>query len=216
MKIKKKWLVVIVLFITALIYTLAVKFIDVKPIGPNSSKVGFALINNFFKETFSFNEAFYKITKYLGIIPFLLIAFYAFIGISQLIKRKSILKVDKKILFLGLFYILVGITYLFFEKVIINYRPILLENILEASYPSSHTMLALTICLSSLLIEDKYIKNENLSKIIKILTIALLILLVVGRIISGVHWISDIIGGIIISLFLVSIYYALIKEEKEL
>ena len=216
MKIKKKWKIVCILLLIAIIYTLLVKYVDVKSIGPEGSKVGFAGINKFFLDKVGYQEIFYKVTKYLGLLPFLLVAFYAFVGLKQLIKEKSIKKVDKKIICLGLFYILVGITYVFFEKVIINYRPIILEEGLEASYPSSHTLLALTICLSSLMIQNDYIKDELIQSIMKIGTIALLIILVLGRLLSGVHWFSDIIGGIIISLFLVSIYKALIKEEKEL
>lgn len=216
MKIKKKWKIVCILLLIAIIYTLLVKYVDVKSIGPEGSKVGFAGINKFFLDKVGYQEIFYKVTKYLGLLPFLLVAFYAFVGLKQLIKEKSIKKVDKKIICLGLFYILVGITYVFFEKVIINYRPIILEEGLEASYPSSHTLLAITICLSSLMIQNDYIKDELIQSILKIGTIALLIILVLGRLLSGVHWFSDIIGGIIISLFLVSIYKALIKEEKEL
>lgn len=216
MKIKKKWKIVCILLLIAIIYTLLVKYVDVKSIGPEGSKVGFASINKFFLDKVGYQEIFYKVTKYLGLLPFLFVAFYAFVGLKQLIKEKSIKKVDKKIICLGLFYILVGITYVFFEKVIINYRPIILEEGLEASYPSSHTLLAITICLSSLMIQNNYIKDELIQSIMKIGTIALLIILVLGRLLSGVHWFSDIIGGIIISLFLVSIYKALIKEEKEL
>lgn len=216
MKLKKKWLIVLIFFIVALIYTICVKTIDVGSIGPEGSMVGFQTINNWFKNTVGYQELFYKLTKYLGIVPFLIVAFYGIIGIKQFIERKSILKVDKKILYLGIFYILVGITYIFFEKVIINYRPVMLENVLEASYPSSHTMLAYTICISSLLIQNTYIKNETLQKILKIGTILLLVILIVGRCLSGVHWFSDIIGGILISQFLVSIYQALIEEEKSL
>lgn len=216
MKNKKKWIVVIVLLICAIVYTLAVKFFDVAPIGPEGSRVGFQTINKIVRDTIGYHEIFYKITKYLGIIPFLYVAFYGFTGGMQLIKGKSLKKVDKRLILLGGFYVLVGITYIFFEKVIINYRPVILEEGLEASYPSSHTVLAITICLSSLLIQNYYIKNKTLQKIGKIGTILLMICLVVGRILSGVHWISDIIGGIIISLYLVSCYYACIKEEKEL
>ena len=106
------------------------------------------------------------------------------------------------------------VVYVFFEKVIINYRPVILDGELEASYPSSHTMLAICICMSSLLISKYYIKDKY-RKIFDNITFVLMILLVVGRIISGVHWITDIIGGILISLFLVSLYNTFIYENKK-
>ena len=139
--------------------------------------------------------------------------FYGVQGLLQLIKYKNISKVDKRLLYLAGLYVLLGITYVFFEKVIINYRPVLMEGELEASYPSSHTMLAITICISSLLTSKYYIKDKSLLKILQISTIVLMFLLVIGRILSGVHWISDIIGGILISLALVSIYYYFSNKE---
>ena len=214
MKNNKKWIIVGILFLVAIVYTLCVKYVDVGKIGPESSEVGFQSINKAFIDSVGYQENWYKITKYLGYIPFLFVAFYGFIGLKQLIEKKSIQKVDKKLIFLGLFYILVGITYIFFEKVIINYRPVILEEGLEASYPSSHTMLALTIALSSIMIQNDYIKNEFLGKMLKIGTILLLLILVVGRTLSGVHWITDIIGGIIISFLLVSVYKACIQDNR--
>ena len=112
---------------------------------------------------------------------------------------------------MGAFYVLLGITYVLFEKIIINYRPVMLEGELEASFPSSHTMLAVCICLSSLLVSKFYIKDEKIRKILDISTAILMVILVVGRLLSGVHWFSDILGGIIISLFQVSIYNTLIN-----
>lgn len=214
-KKKNVLILVISMFILALVYTLLVKNVDTKAIGPGGSVVGFSSLNKWFHDLFSYSSFWYKLTKYLGFIPFLFVAYYGLCGLLQLIDKKSIAKVDKKIICLGIFYVLVGITYIFFEKVIINYRPVMLEGELEASYPSSHTMLAVCICLSSLLISKDYIKNIKIRKIINDITWLLMIVLVVGRSLSGVHWISDIIGGVIISLFLVSIFYYSIFEEKK-
>ena len=214
-KRKNVLILVISMFILALVYTLLVKNVDTKAIGLGGSVVGFSSLNKWFHDLFSYSSFWYKLTKYLGFIPFLFVAYYGLCGLLQLVKRKSITKVDKKIVCLGIFYILVGITYVFFEKVIINYRPVMLEGELEASYPSSHTMLAVCICLSSLLISKDYIKNIKIRKIVNDITWLLMVVLVVGRSLSGVHWISDIIGGVIISLFLVSIFYYLIFEEKK-
>lgn len=212
MKKNKKYIIItFVLLLISVIYTLLVKFVDVSDIGPNLSSVGFSTINGAFHNLTGEIDFFYKLTKYLGLIPFLIVAFYGFIGVKQLIKYKSIKKVDKRIILLGCFYVLVLITYILFEKVIINYRPVLMDGELEASYPSSHTMLALCICLSSLMIAKNFIKNKNVLKYFNIGTIILMFILVIGRTLSGVHWLTDIIGGIIISIFLVSCYYTSLK-----
>lgn len=212
MKKNKKYIITTIsLLILAVAYTLIVKYVDVRPIGPELSKVGLSHMNESYRNIIGYNDIWYKITKYLGVVPFLIVAYYGLLGVLQVIKRKNPLKVDKKILFLGGFYVLVGITYIFFEKVIINYRPVLEDGFLEASFPSSHTMLAVCICMTSLLISKYYIKDDKLRKILNIATNILMVVLVIGRLLSGVHWFSDILGGVIISAFLVSIYYTLIN-----
>ena len=201
----KKLLISIILTIISIVYTLLVKYVDVKPIGPNGSKVGFALINGFFNKIIKPNMFIYKLTEIFGYILLLLVLIYGCIGLYQLIKRKSLLKIDKQIIKLGCFYVIMLIVYIVFEKLEINYRPVLIDGVLEASYPSSHTILSLCVGLSSLIVSKKYF-NKKYIKQINIITIILMLIVLLGRLISGVHWISDIIGGIIISITLLSYF----------
>ena len=215
MKKNKLFYISLISFIIVIVYILLIKTVDVANIGPNNSSVGLSHLNKWFLETIGSNDSCYKITKYLGLVPFLLVGYYGLIGLKELIKKKDLSKVDKKLLLLGIFYILVGATYFFFEKVIINYRPVLMDGELEASFPSSHTMLALCVCASSLLISKNYFKEESIRKGIDIGTWIVMIVLVVGRALSGVHWITDIIGGILVSAFLVSLFYSSIKTVEK-
>lgn len=211
--IKKKNLYIsIFLIFLSVLFTILVKVIDVKPIGPNNSKVGFSFINEFFHKSIGVNMVWYKITYILGIIIILIAVSYALIGIIQLLKRKSIKKVDREIILLGIFYIVIAVIYVFFEKFIVNYRPILMEGVLSASYPSSHTMLAICICVSSIMVNNKIFKNEFTNSFNVILFILLLVV-VIGRFISGVHWASDIIGGIIISSNLLMSFYTVLDKK---
>jgi len=185
----------------SLIYTILVKTVDVKPIGPNDSSIGFSKMNDAFRNLIGSNMTIYKITEIFGLLILLIVAFYGVIGLIQLIKNKSIKEVDRDIILLGIFYVVVLIVYVFFEKCVINYRPIVIEGELEASYPSSHTMLALCVGISSLMVSKKYL-NKKYSKIFNIITIVLMSVVFLGRTFSGVHWISDILGGVLISLTL--------------
>ena len=203
------------LLVLSIIYTIIVKNVDVQAIGPNGTKVGLAGINGYIHNKIGLNMFWYKITKYLEVLPFFIILFYGCLGLKQLINRKSLNKVDKKLIILGLYYVLVGLTYILFEKIVINYRPVLLKGELEASYPSSHTMLAITVCFSSLLLSKYYIKNKKTRKICNNATIILMVALVLGRLLSGVHWLTDIVGGVIISAFLVSLLYLFIYNPNE-
>lgn len=210
----KKFILPIILTVISFIYTLMVKNIDVKNIGPNDSSVGFSTLNKGFRNFIGHNMTIYKITEILGYLVLLLVLMYGIIGLRQLIKRKSLMKVDRELLILGIFYVVMLITYIFFEKCIINYRPILIDGELEASYPSSHTLLALCVGLSSIIVNKKYINKEYVNNFNKII-ILLVSLVFIGRTISGVHWISDIFGGIIISSTLLSWFYIIYNKKEE-
>lgn len=215
MKNKKNILICVLLVLISIIYTLLVKYVDTSTIGPNGSVVGFSSLNSFVFNLTGNNMTLYKITEILGIIPILIALMYAVIGLIQVINRKS-LKVDKELIALGILYIIVILIYVFFEKCIINYRPVLIDGILEASYPSSHTLLSICICGSALLINKYLFNNKKIYKYINIISIISMVLIVLGRLLSGVHWASDIIGSIIISITLLKIletYYLSIKKD---
>ena len=200
------------LFAVAIIYTLLVKYIDVQEIGPNDSLVGFATINNFMFNLTGVNMLWYDITDWWGFVPLFIAFIYAMIGFIQMIKRRNILKVDKEILGLGVYYIIVIGLYIFFETCIINYRPTLMDGILEASYPSSHTLLSVCICGSSLIINKYLFKNRNFFKAENIISILSILVIVIGRFISGVHWFTDIVGAILISIALLKAFNVYIKS----
>ncbi len=218
MKDKKKYIITsICLVLCAIIYTVLIKNVDVAAIGPDGSVVGFSRMNYAVFDAIGVNFLWYDVTKYLGIIPFGFAAFYGLIGLKQLISTKSLAKVDKKLFVLAGFYVLFVAVYVFFEKVIINYRPTLIDGDLEASYPSSHTMLAICLCGSSMMILKYYMPNEKMRKYANIFTCVLMLAIVIGRIASGVHWASDILGGIIISCAMLSLLYVglLWADEKD-
>ena len=208
-KKKKLFLASCILLVVAIVYTFLVKYIDVSNIAPNGTNVGFSTINAKFRDLVGLNMTWYKITKYLGLIPLAMCGCYALLGLYQLIKTKSLKKVDMRIYALGVFYVIFAIVYVLFEHVALNYRPFLIDGTAEASFPSTHTLLAVCICGSSLMAAKYFIKNETLLKATNILTWLVMISIVIGRTLSGVHWLTDIIGGIIISAFmLMSLYTA--------
>lgn len=209
---KKNKVINIILIFVAIIFTILVKIIDVKPVGVNGTNIGFQTINKKVFESIGVSNTWYNITEVLGIISILIALTYAFIGLAQLIKRKNIFKVDREIIALGIFYITIIIFYIFFEKVIINYRPILVEGTLEASYPSSHTLLSICVCQSAIIINKRLYKNK-LTKYINIFLILLIILTVLGRLLSGYHWLTDIIGGILISQALICTFYNILERK---
>lgn len=189
-----------------LLWTIAVRGVDVQAIGPQRTSVGFASLNGWFHDLTSVHMGLYTITDWLGLVPFAFVLGFALLGLVQWIKRKSILKVDRSILALGVFYIIVLAVFVLFEVLIVNYRPILIEGRLEASYPSSTTMLALCVIPTAIAQLRARIKNQTLGKIVVCVLAAFCAFMVIGRLVSGVHWLSDIVGGALLSAGLVLLY----------
>jgi undecaprenyl-diphosphatase len=208
---KSNFLVSTILILSAIVFTILVKVVDVQSVGINGTRIGLATINMFVFKSIGVNMEWYHITDWLGLVPIFIAIVYAIIGVIQLVKRKSLFKVDKEIIILGIFYIVVIAIYVLFEKVIINYRPILMNGYLEASYPSSHTLMAICLCGSSIIINKKLFKNR-FSKFINIVSAIIILVTIIGRLISGVHWFTDIVGGIIISISLLSTLHSIIEK----
>ena len=205
-KNKKRLVLGVSLVVAFVLWTILVCFVDVRAIGPEGSSVGFAALNGFVHELTGVNWFLYTITDWLGIVPIAVALVFAILGLVQLIKRKSLWKVDHSILALGVFYIVVMATYIFFEVVVINYRPTLIDGYLEASYPSSTTMLVMCVMPTAAMQLNLRIKNTVLRRCAVITIVAFTAFMVIGRLVSGVHWITDIIGGALLSAGLVTMY----------
>ena len=205
-KNKKRLVLGVSLVVAFVLWTILVCFVDVQAIGPEGSSVGFAALNGFVHELTGVNWLLYTITDWLGIVPIAVALGFAILGLVQLIKRKSLWKVDHSILALGVFYIVVMVSYIFFEVVVINYRPTLIDGYLEASYPSSTTMLVMCVMPTAAMQLNGRIKNTVLRRFAVIAIVIFTAFMVIGRLVSGVHWITDIIGGALLSAGLVTIY----------
>ena len=193
-----------------------VRLVDVAPIGADGTSIGLSHLNQFVFDLFGVNMLWYNITDWLGGAAVLTGFVFAVTGLVQLIKRRSLLKVDREILSLGGLYIVVIGLYLFFENVIINYRPIIMPDNTspEASFPSSHTMLVCVIMGSAAMLINRYIRNKPLNRILRAVCYVIIGVTVVGRLIAGVHWFTDILGGILISVTLLSLYEEVISHGK--
>lgn len=203
--------------ITFYIWTLLVVFVDVKYAGVNDTKIGLSTFNLWVFHHIGTNIVLYVITDWLGLVPITICLIFAVVGLVELIKRKGLFKVDKDIILLGIYYVVVIILYLLFEMVVINYRPILIDGYMESSYPSSTTLLVLSVMPTLSFETNRRIKNKWIRYFINLFTVSFSLFMVTGRLISGVHWISDIIGSIILSSGLFTFYLLVLTliEKKE-
>ena len=212
---KKKCLCISVfMLVSFIIWTLLISFVDVKTIGPEGSSVGFATLNGAFHTLTGTHMWLYTVTDWLGLVPIAVCLGFAIFGLAQWIKRKRFSKVDSSILALGGFYLTVMATYILFEYVVINRRPVLINGYLEASYPSSTTMLVMCVMPTALMQLSSRIKNKILRLILTYLIIGFTAFMVIGRLVSGVHWLTDIIGGAIVSSGLVLMYYGITHAKN--
>ena len=189
-----------------LLWTLLITRVDVQAIGPKGTVVGFATFNLWFHNLTGVHMTLYTITDWLGLVPIVFCLCFAALGAVQLVKRRSLFKVDRDIILLGVYYILVIFCYLFFEMVPINYRPILINGVLEASYPSSTTLLVLSVMPTLKVQIDRRIDKPFARNVTTVFVIAFSMFMVIGRLIAGVHWATDIIGAVLLSFGLFRLY----------
>ena len=207
---KRTLVIGIMLIIAFAVWTILILMVDVQQVGLNGTDIGLATFNCWFHKLTGTNMPLYIITDWLGIVPLVICMIFATIGLIQLIKRRSLLQVDYDIIILGIYYILVMLGYFVFEMIPINYRPVFINGHMEASYPSSTTLVVLSVMPTLIFQCNRRIKNAWVKIVINIVSIIFSAFMVIGRLLSGVHWITDIIGSIILSAGLFLIYKAVV------
>ena len=205
MKVKRT-IIGALLFLLFIVWSIIVCTVDVRPVGLNESMVGLASINQSIHNYTGVIMTLYSVTDILSIIPITITIVFAVVGFVQLIRRRSLIKIDKDLLCLGCFYMVVFLSFIAFEVFPVNYRPILIEGTLEASYPSSTTLLIISIMPTTDIMLRRRIKSRVLMSVLGLSIYLFTVLMVIGRFISGVHWFSDIIGGILLSTSLVLLF----------
>ena len=215
MKKNQNVLAGILLLVGFVVWTFLIQAIDVQPIGPNGSSVGFAALNSWFHQLTGVHWMLYTLTDWLGLVPIFVCLIFAGVGFVQLVQRRSLFKVDLDILLLGVYYVLVIFGYLLFEMVPINYRPVLIEGFLEASYPSSTTLLVLSVMPTLYFQAQRRLTRNVLQQAIYIISVLFSAFMVIGRLISGVHWLTDIVGAVLLSSGIFLIYKASVNFLSE-
>ena len=202
---------------TFVLWTILVVTVDVRPEGVNQTNIGLSDLNTWFHSVTGVHMSLYTITDWAGLVPVFVCFVFGFVGLTQMIKRRSFKKVDSDIIFLGVYYVLVIACYLIFESVTINYRPVLIDGNMESSYPSSTTLLVLCVMPTLVFQSERRFIKTALKNIIKIFCMIFSVFMVVGRLVSGVHWLTDIVGSLFLSagLFLIYKSVVLFLDEQE-
>ena len=197
------------------IWTMLIQTVDVRPVGQNGTNIGFSEMNSAFHRLTGVHMLIYNVTDWLGLVPVAVCMVFGVMGLIQLVIRKNLFKVDGDILLLGVYYILVIAGYLIFEMIPLNYRPVLIEGRMEASYPSSTTLLVVSVMPTLAFEVRRRMKNTALRCALYWFTVAFTAFMVIGRTVSGVHWLTDIIGALLLSAGLYLIYYGAVSMMEE-
>lgn len=206
---KRKITVLAALFAVSVLFVILALTVDVAPLAPNGTDVGFAALNQAVFDAVGVHEGWYALTEALGVAALLVVGAFALLGLWQLVRRRSLKQVDRNLLVLGGLYLAVGALYLIFELAPVNYRPILEPGSLtpEPSFPSSHTLLICTVMASAAHQLERYVRSIPVRRLLQGLCFAVLLLTVCGRLLSGVHWFTDILGGLLFSATLLYAYF---------
>ena len=200
-----------IMLILFAVWTVLIQTFDVQAVGQNGTDIGFAGLNVWFHKMTGVHMWVYTVTDWLGLVPIFICMIFGVVGLVQLIKRRSLLKVDKDIILLGIYYILVIFGYLIFEMIPVNYRPILIEGRMEASYPSSTTLLVMSVMPTLAFQVHRRIRNTKVRYGIYAFTVLFTAFMVVGRTVAGVHWLTDIAGSVMLSSGLYIIYQGAVQ-----
>ena len=184
---------------------------DLGAVGPENSVVGFSTVNKFIFDKLGQNDFWYKLTELMGYLAIAVALGFAAYTAIELFRQKSIKKLDVDLSVLIIFYIIVALVYLVFEKALINYRPILVDGKLEASYPSSHTLLTVFIMVTTIVQLLNRLRNRAVKAVSIAVAVAIAVMVPVGRLLSGVHWFTDVLGGVFLGLALSLCYAAFCK-----
>lgn len=198
------------------LWTFLIQCVDVQAAGVNGTEIGFATLNSWFHKLTGVHMPIYFITDWLGVVPIFICMIYAWVGLTQMIKRKSLFKVDADLILMGLYYVIVTFSYLFFEMIPINFRPILIDGFMEASYPSSTTLLVLSVMPTLKFQTERRCRNLAFRRVVNVFVVLFSAFMVIGRLVAGVHWCTDIIGSVLLSFGLLMVYQAAVgfAEQK--
>ena len=173
-------------------------------------------MNDAIFDFFGTNVIWDKVGDVLLILVLAAVAGFALAGLTQLIKRKSLKKVDSEILAMIPSLVLMVAIYFVFEKVwILNYRPVMVNGVAEPSFPSTHTLVAVTVLGMIMLALPKYIKEKKTRTLIDVALLIVMAVMAFSRVASGMHWATDVLGGIVFGIDLVLVYGGALRVIKE-
>jgi len=215
---KKYFIMSAVLLVLFVIFVILAKTVDVAAVGPMGSEIGFASINKSAADAIGYNESIYNVSKSLSYFGIAVMVVFGLFGAMQLYYKKGPKNVDKDLYALYGLYVLGLIVYIVLEKVVINSSPVF-SNGLKVSYSSFYIILAVAFMGAAIVEFNARLKAKKVKIIVLTLCILDGIGLLVTRLVSGVHWVTDVIGTLLISvacfLLFLGVFNVIVQNKKK-
>lgn len=192
--------------------TVSLVFVDRQPIAGDGSLVGLATFNLNARAILGQSDLMEKVSNLLLVIPAASALAFAVIGVRQLVQSRSRAGVDRNLWWLLALYGAMLVLYVLFNCISPNNRPILEDGMCEPSFPSSHTLLAVTMCGSAMVQAVRRLRAGGWRTVVLVVLAIGMVGIVAARAMAGVHWATDILGGILLGAALVAFYHAIAFE----
>ena len=201
-------IVACVLLAAFIALTICLLFVDVRAAGESGAEVGFATINQKVWQAIGQSAAALTVSEVCGLCMIAAVGAFGITGLVQVIRRKGFLRADKELYVMAGGLVLLAAAYVFFEIFVVNCRPVLDGGELAASYPSSHAMLATAVAgMGMAYLHSRQRKGVLINVLIGLLN-GVSVATVACRLLGGVHWLSDIVGGVLLGMVIVYAYRA--------
>lgn len=202
---KKKWLcIAVILTIIFISYTLVIKFVDVQTEGEIT--VGLGTINFWWRDLVGLSLVWNYISNVVAILVLFQVGLLLLWQFVILLRRKKIGQLAKHWWMFDVSLVILVSCYFLFEVLIINYRPIVINGVVDSSYPSSHVLLFCTVI--PLVVRTVFRENKSWRWLSFVMCVGLLVLGVIARLLSGYHWLTDITGGVLLGI-VINVWYQL-------
>lgn len=209
------WILAATMLVAFSVWTVLIKTVDVRAVGADGVVVGLAGLNDWWWGLCGTKAVAKLLSDLVGYLVLVLLVGLAVWQVVVAIRGRS-LRLARHWWVLDGVIVALLVCYLVFELVVVNGRPLLVDGALKASYPSTHTLLFAVVLPLVAATVWREINNRPLRFTVAAVCGVLLVAGVILRAIAGVHWLSDIIGGLFLAATLVFTYLALTISPRAL
>ena len=208
---RQSWfLIATTLTVFFVVFTLTLKLVDMQ--SDSSQFIGWASINIWWRDLIGVHFSWHIISHFIALISLLVLTGILIWQVITVFHRRKLSALTRNWWVFDITLLALGLSYLLFQIVAINYRPIQVDGAIEISYPSSHSLLITTTWLLIIFRLRREIQSQTWRRILIIVGWTLMLTGVIARLLCGYHWFTDIVGGVLLGTVFAAWYQAFVVE----